>query len=247
MTGKFHISSDGQPRACRATKVACKLNSDHYDTKEEAQAAYEKLNEAKANGGSLKKNTSLNTIPKLNRAIKDIDDKLASNESVLKEVGVKALARIAKGESLGGFEKDYKDLSATKDDLTYEKEKLLKSKAALEDKEAIEAFKKPALINSVSKANSMVRDLDKRIKAQKTVLRDLDKKIVNEARNNNIDEDLIKKFDKSEKEVEEFSTYRTNIIARKKKLDKDAMDEHNRHYSSQPTYYGGGCGGGRAC
>ena len=41
---KFHITTTGQARPCKATK-ACPygdLTTDHYDTKEEARAAYEK-------------------------------------------------------------------------------------------------------------------------------------------------------------------------------------------------------------
>lgn len=44
----FHISEDGNPRACRAQPGNCKLSKDapHYNSKEEASAAYEKQQEA---------------------------------------------------------------------------------------------------------------------------------------------------------------------------------------------------------
>lgn len=48
---KFHISADGNARACKASKGNCPLAADinHYDTPEEARAGYEKLQQFNAN------------------------------------------------------------------------------------------------------------------------------------------------------------------------------------------------------
>lgn len=48
MAGKFHISDDGNPRACRAQPGKCRFGEDapHYSSKEEASAAYETQQES---------------------------------------------------------------------------------------------------------------------------------------------------------------------------------------------------------
>lgn len=48
---KFHISDDGNPRACKASKDNCPISADinHYDTAEEARTGYEKLQKFQAN------------------------------------------------------------------------------------------------------------------------------------------------------------------------------------------------------
>lgn len=48
---KFHVSADGNARACKASKGNCPLAADinHYDTADEARAGYEKLQKFRAN------------------------------------------------------------------------------------------------------------------------------------------------------------------------------------------------------
>lgn len=248
MTGKFHISSDGQARACRATKVACKLDSDHYDSREEAQAAYEKLNAVNATGGSLQKKSEVNTIPKVNRAINDTHSKLARKEATLKEVGDKALAKIAAGESLGDLQGEYKSLSETVADLAREKKKLLDIKVRLEDQETLLSYKRPSTVTSVRDADNKISDLNQRLKAKKVDLRNINRKIVESARNNIVDQAAVKEFEELEKELEQLSKYRTNMTNRRSKLEaKRRADLAAQPQSYSHSYGGGGCGGRGAC
>lgn len=48
---KFHISEDGNPRVCKASRGKCPISSDinHYDSAVEARAGYEKLQQFNAN------------------------------------------------------------------------------------------------------------------------------------------------------------------------------------------------------
>lgn len=44
---RYHIGKNGKPTICKAEKGACPLGGDHFDTKEAAQKAADKLNEEK--------------------------------------------------------------------------------------------------------------------------------------------------------------------------------------------------------
>lgn len=51
---KYHISPEtGRPNICRAGKRPCPIGGEHYDSKEEARAGYEKAMEKSAVAGSL--------------------------------------------------------------------------------------------------------------------------------------------------------------------------------------------------
>lgn len=62
--GKYHISEDGVARPCEARKVPCKL--EHHDTKNEAQAAYEKTNSDRGLSFSSSKKSCNKSLRKAN-------------------------------------------------------------------------------------------------------------------------------------------------------------------------------------
>lgn len=71
MSTKFHLTPTGQARACSAkTPEACKYSQEagevveHYNTKEDAQAAYEKQQEKAGNGSGTLKKTAKKARPR---------------------------------------------------------------------------------------------------------------------------------------------------------------------------------------
>lgn len=85
---KFHISADGNARACKASKGNCPLAADinHYDTPEEARAGYERRQQFRANRGLTRttQDTRMAKLPEV-KGIKyelDFDGEGVSDEGV---------------------------------------------------------------------------------------------------------------------------------------------------------------------
>jgi hypothetical protein len=86
---KFHVSADGNPRACKASKGNCPLAADinHYETPEEARAGYEKLQKFRANRG-ITRSTQDTRMAKLPE-VKGIKYEPESNGEGASDAGIK--------------------------------------------------------------------------------------------------------------------------------------------------------------
>lgn len=111
---KFHISKDGTARQCRAqTPDSCKATpsnqKEHYETKEEAQKAYEK-NNSQSSVKSLNKNDNSFT-PIIEATFEERVEKL--NEKVMSEFpdhySIKKLDNIEKKSDKTIIREDYND------------------------------------------------------------------------------------------------------------------------------------------
>lgn len=83
---KFHVSADGNARACKASKDNCPLAADinHYDTADEARAGYEKLQQFRANR-TLTRTTSETRMAKLPEVKGVVYEKDAYGEGVTED------------------------------------------------------------------------------------------------------------------------------------------------------------------
>lgn len=158
MPVKFHISKDGTARQCRAQSPAtCRAtrtdHKEHYDTQEEAQKAYEKLNESSV-FNTLEKiwkeeitqkevpvDNAKQIDPKVTTELKLIEDNLSS---------LKSLALL--------FKTEVRDFKLMKDELKLDRAK--------EEKAELAQRALSSVVNDLVKSTSLIHELPNDIKSK---------------------------------------------------------------------------------